>query len=422
MFEFVIESITKTQPWINGMEAFLDEPAGRTYAQPRLRLTLQGWAACAGSRIVGARLVSFHSLLANAKLFPRPDVTKTIADKPHNTGFRIDTVPLALGEREPLSLVVDTEDQRSSAVFEIRLRYPASRDAPAPAEDALFAPVLASARSGTTLLARMLHKHPGVLGHDQYPYEARLGVRLVEEWFANAQPRFYEPEGARDNRSMDQNLLAVLDAFDARDAAAHARFGHFLADLRTRYQRQIVDLYRMLAPGGRGRAIVEKVGLRRDLDLLSGLFADVRPVFLVRDPRDMLVSMRAFNERRGVYDFHEAHGKSFDAVLPVMSGNLRHLVRLYEGWPREKLLVRYEHMARDQREALTQVLDFLGLEHDAQVLGTCLRAGSGTPDGHITSASAAGSIGRWKDILTPHQIELANWAFEPFLRRFDYPL
>jgi Sulfotransferase family len=422
MFEFVIESVTKTRPWINGMEAHLDEPVAGTYAQPRLGLTLQGWAACAGSRIVSVRLVSFHSLLARAKLVQRPDVTTAIADKPHNIGFRIDTVPLVLGEREPLSLVVDTEDQRTTAVFEIRVRYAGGQRASAQAEDAMFAPLLASARSGTTLLSSMLHRHPSVLGHNQYPYEARFGVHLAEEWFASSQPRFYEPEGADDRGGMDQNLLAVLEAFDARDAAAHARVGQFLVELRARYRQQIVDLYRMLAPNGRGRAIVEKIGFKRDLDLLSGLFAQVRPMFLVRDPRDMLVSMRAFNERRGIYDFHEVHGKTFDAVLPVMSGNLRHLARLYERWPRDKLLVRYEDMARDPRGALTRILAFLSLEHDAPTLETCLRGRLDSPGVHVTSASAEESIGRWKDVLTQNQAELANWAFEPFLRKFGYPV
>ena len=66
----------------------------------------------------------------------------------------------------------------------------------------------------------MLHQHAGVLGHDEYPYEARIGIRLAEEWFAASQPRYYEPEHARNPQSMDQNLIAAFSAFDERDDQA----------------------------------------------------------------------------------------------------------------------------------------------------------------------------------------------------------
>ena len=36
-----------------------------------------------------------------------------------STGFRIDVMPLAMGDREPLRILVDTEDGRTTTVFEI---------------------------------------------------------------------------------------------------------------------------------------------------------------------------------------------------------------------------------------------------------------------------------------------------------------
>ena len=417
MSEFVIESIGKTRFWVNGLQAHLDEPVESSHAQPRHSLMLRGWAACTSAKITRIRLVWFETTLATAKLCRRVDVEAALEGNPHITGFRIDVVPLVMGAREPVRIVVETEDGRSSTLFEIALRFAAtdkqSDDAPA------FAPILASARSGTTLLSRMLHQHADVLGHAAYPYEARIGIRLAEEWFAASQLRYYEPAYARDPHSMDQNLIAAFSAFEERDDETRQRIGRFLDDKRRHYRDQIVDFYRMLDPSPNGRVIVEKLGLLWDLNLVAGLFPRTRPIFIVRDPRDMLVSMRALNERREYYDFHEIAGKNFNDLLCIMTVNLHHLAWHYERWPGEKLLLRYEDMIRDLPGTLVRVLTFLDLAHDEAALAACLDSGN-DQSRHVTSGSVDESVGRWKTCLSGSQIELANWFFEPFTRRFGY--
>lgn len=418
MSEFVIESIARTRSWVNGLLAHLDAPVESSHVQPRHSLSLQGWVACTSSDIVRIRLMWLETQLATAKLVQRPDVEAALEGKPNVTGFRLDVTPLVMGDREPLRILIETADGRSSTVFEITLRFTATDashdDIPA------FAPILASARSGTTLLSRMLHQHAGVLGHDEYPYEARIGIRLAEEWFAASQPRYYEPDYARDAKSMDQNLVAAFSAFEQRDEVSRTGVGRFLEAKRLHYRDQIVDFYRLVDPESAGRVIVEKLGMLWDLDLVAGLFPRTKPIFIVRDPRDMLVSMRALNERRGYYDFHEIAGKRFEALLPIMSVNLHHLAWHFERWPGEKLLLRYEDVVRDLRSALLSVLQFLDLDHDEASLAACLHEGNDRSS-HVTSGSTDDSMERWRTFLTPSQTKLANWFFEPFIRRFGYP-
>jgi len=418
MSEFVIESIGKATSWVNGLLAHLDSPVESSQALPRQSLSLQGWVACTSSRIVRIRLVWFEAQLATAKLMNRADVQAAVGSGSHVTGFRIDVVPLVLGDREPLCIVADMEDGRVSTLFDIALRFTAAAkqadDSPA------FAPILASARSGTTLLSRMLHQHGGVLGHDEYPYEARIGIRLAEEWYAASQPQYYEPERARDPLSMDQNLVAAFSAFEERDDQSRQRVRRFLEGKRRHYRDQIVDFYRMVDPRPNARVIVEKLGMLWDLDLLAGLFPRTKPIFIVRDPRDMLVSMRSLNERRGFYDFHEINGKCFNDLLPIMSVNLHHLVWHYERWPGEKLLLRYEDFIGDLRGTLLRVLTFLDLDGDEASILACLDGGRDNAS-HITSGKSGESVGRWRSCLSRSQVELANWFFEPFMRRFGYP-
>ena len=176
----------------------------------------------------------------------------------------------------------------------------------------------------------------------------------------------------------------------------------------------------MVDPASGGRVIVEKFGLLWDLDLVAALFPRTKPIFIVRDPRDMLVSMRALNEQRGFYDFHEISGKSFSALLPIMSVNLHHLVWHYERWPGEKLLLRYEDVIGDLKGTLVRVLDVPGSRtatrrRSRRVLTAAMTA-------RVTSHRARRTIrsGRWRTYLSQSQIELANWFFEPFMRRFGY--
>ena len=418
MREFVIESVVKTRPWINGVEAHLDVPSAETFATPRYGITLRGWIVCAAERIAGIGLFWHDKRIADAKISPRPDVEAVYPDNRHVVGFRIDVVPGMLAGSEPLRIVLETADLRSSTVFEITLRCTALVEAE-PSEEITFVPILASARSGTTFLSQLLHGHEQVLGHREYPYEARLGIRLAEEWFANLQPRFYEPEGSRTSQSMDQNLLAMLEMMDETHTDKRKQLKQFFVTMRTHYHKRIVDLYRMVSSHPAGAVIVEKLGLQWDLDLVRGLFRRVRPIFIVRDPNDMLVSMRAFNARRGLYEFHEANGKNLGTLLPIMAGNLMHLVGRYDSYAGEKLLIRYEELIRDPAKVLRKAFEFVGVDSSEKTVARLLEQSRAT-DGHVTAPSQAASIGHSHAVLTPSEARRANWFFAPFARRFGY--
>ncbi|MGA9334834.1 MAG: sulfotransferase [Rudaea sp.] len=420
MRPFVIESIEPTRPWINGVQVHLDSPTDLQRSQLRYSLALRGWIVCAGERVTSIRLTWHGKRIAEAKVLVRPDVKAKYPNHHFVAGFRIDAVPAVFGEQEPLNIVVDTADGRSTTVSEIRLRFEQRDQAfEADSQEISIAPVLASARSGTTLLSSLLHSHPAVLGRREYPYESRLGIRLAEEWFANMQPAIYEPPLARGSNGIDQNLRAITEILDRPCAEDDGRMEHLFTSLRLQYRQRIIALYKMLTPSQSACVITEKLGVHWDLKLISGLFDRVRPIFIVRDPRDLLVSMRAFNERRGVYEFHESHAKNLDALLSIMSSNLRHLVRQYDEWKSDKLLIRYKDLIANPGDVLVRVLQFIGIDSSSQTVMNALEQAN-THIAHITAASAEASVERWRSALTSSEVAKVNWFFEPFLRRFDY--
>lgn len=91
-----------------------------------------------------------------------------------------------------------------------------------------------------------------------------------------------------------------------------------------------------------------------------------RVVFLVRDPRDVIVSL--YHHRANWYrGTRWAYGGSLGEFVGESLGSFDSLLRFYGVWERERdvpagfLLVRYEDLHADPRRELRRVLDFVGV-------------------------------------------------------------
>jgi hypothetical protein len=422
---FTIRSIRKTCSWVNGIEAYLDAPTLDPGAPPRCFLTLSGWVAAAHEPIKEIWLTCVGKKLASAKVFPRPDVAKAYPGKKHVLGFELVVFPLSLGSSEPLKLMMETANGKRTAIFEVELQFADTEPTAAPTTDIQFAPIIALPRSGTTYFSQLLHTSDVVLGDDQYPYELRLAEHFANDWLVNVQPWAYTPPADRRPETIDPNFSTICNILRASVAPTNATprgdgVKQVLEASRRYYLDKIIQLYRLAAPKPKGYVIAEKIGLGVELELLGGLGAPVRPMFLIRDPRDILLSMRSFNEKRAIYEFHEPRTKHFFEVVQLTSLDLLYLTRLYERWPGDKLLIRYDELISEPQKTLRRALAFLGTDPGAVDAASLVNQTPVIPGVHITSSSAQESIGRWKDELTPSEIAMANWHFEPFLQRFGF--
>lgn len=288
---------------------------------------------------------------------------------------------------------------------------------PAPGHLALT-PVLVTAlgRSGTTILMRYLAQHPGIVVADQYPYEIKLlsyyaDVARVLSMDADHQRSDTPNAVLNDRYAIGFNPFSArpLHRFMQTPGTVDEHFGLVVptAFLRTGGQ-MVMDYYRRVqADQGKRQAVyvAEKAPPRAVVRDATCLMAgQVRTILLVRDPRDILCSATAF--------------WGTDQAIAIR--NTARLTRLMEALHQEAtddtLLVRYEDMVTDTPATLAKIWGFLGLppapairDLDSDLLVR-----------HVTSASPAASIGRWRQDLSPAGQQLCRDAFSGFMARFGY--
>lgn len=419
MQKFTVKAIRRTCSWVNGITAHLDAPSAEEAAFQSTLLTVTGWIASRSDPIRQVWLNCVGRKIAGAKTFERLDVREALPDSQFVHGFEIAALPLGLGVSEPLRVMVECVSGKRTALFEIDLAY-AAQPAAAPsgaAAGVVFAPIVALPRSGTTYLSQLLHSTGALLGDDQYPYELRLAEQVANDWLSEVQPWMHAAPADRHAEVTGPNYATMCALLRTAEAAIAGRPALDLHEAGRSYRlEQVARLYRLAASKPNGFVISEKIGLGVELELLAQLGAPVKPIFIVRDPRDAILSMRRFNENRGVYEFHEPRTKHFNDVVMQIALDLLHFTRAYERWEGDKLLVRYDDLVAEPQRTRAAVLAFIGIDPAAS---TSIPANA-IPDVHITSGSPSDSLGRWRSELTPGEIAVVNWYFSAFLRRFGY--
>jgi hypothetical protein len=190
-------------------------------------------------------------------------------------------------------------------------------------------------------------------------------------------------------------------------------------------QQRIDALYEQIATtiGATGeRFFAEKSNLRVS-SLATELYPDGKELFLVRDFRDMVCSVFAFNRKRGVTGFGRAKtGSDMDYVEHLG----RWAASLARAWERRRdraHLVRYEELVLAPERALAGVLEHVGVDAGADTINGMLdRLSEDMPElrEHSTSNSAQSSIGRWRTDLDKDLSAACDLAFGPVLELFGY--
>jgi hypothetical protein len=197
-----------------------------------------------------------------------------------------------------------------------------------------------------------------------------------------------------------------------------------LAALAELCRGRIDALYRLAAEsgGGRARYFAEKHTLR-SAALTSELYPHAREVFLVRDFRDMVTSILAFNRKRGVRGFGEGAADGAVDYVGRLGGWAQGLVRSYSRRAGRAHVLRYEELVAEPRAALTGLLEYLGVDARNAAVARMLEAlGTEMPElaRHATSASPDASIGRWRSELDEDLRRACEQSFGEALATFGY--
>jgi hypothetical protein len=299
-------------------------------------------------------------------------------------------------------------------------------------ERARFRPLMVTSlgRMGTTWLMRLLAEHPAIVARRSYPYELMVGRYWAHQLRVLSGPADYGCADTPD--TFAENLFRVGPnpfygplLHDAPELEGW--FGRQHVERMAGFCVETIDaFYEELArlQGQRSEGYFAEKFLPDHLPaLMWELYPGAREVVLVRDVRDVVCSMLAFNAKRGNQAFGRDHAGDDREFVHNLAGDLLRLRRSWEERADRIELVRYEDLVVDPAPVLRRVLAYAGLDHDDQVVaGMVERAGeeiAGLSE-HRTSAGPRQSIGRWRRDLAPELAAACNEEMLETLAAFGY--
>jgi len=144
-------------------------------------------------------------------------------------------------------------------------------------------------------------------------------------------------------------------------------------------------------------------------------------IYGVRDPRDQLISIMRFNEKRGSLKFGWRAGDdqlSFAKRLCRQSRRyLDAALSAAKASERDALLVRYEDIVSRRAHTIERLSDWLGVELTDSVVR---EQQDHLAARHATSLSARQSVGRWRDELSPEVKDLFERELGPSLQAMGW--
>jgi len=191
-----------------------------------------------------------------------------------------------------------------------------------------------------------------------------------------------------------------------------------------------------------------------DLETSKDKYREKKIIFLVRDPRDVIVSSYFEAKKRGRLFGDNPHETrrlplegDFSEFLGGRQGGIDTIITYYNIWaenrhvPRDFLLVRYESLKTNPCSQLRAVLDFLDLKQiGEETIAEAVQFASFDhmrqmeAEGRFNSAilnpadamdqesykTRKGKVGGYTNYLTPEQIEVLNQKMQSLSDYFEY--
>jgi hypothetical protein len=230
-----------------------------------------------------------------------------------------------------------------------------------------FVFLVGCARSGTTWLQRLLASHPQIkTGQESFLFA----------WYLAPQLRRWRGEFTRENNPKTATGRGGLGL------SCYFKEEEFLAALRGYMGELIRPMIQGLRPG---ELFLEKTPMHAlYLSEISELLPEARFIHLVRDPRDVVASLLAASRTWGVGWAPRRSAKAVEMWVDhvrIATEAIKHIS------PHQVLEVKYEHLVASPERTLGDVLEFLGLQWDAETTKSAVvsnradtvKAGGGTP-------------------------------------------
>lgn len=413
--------------------AHLDFPAvgmtSDTYA-----VEIRGWAVGEGAPVeaIEISLGAKGSLISVAVGEPRPDVAGGFPDVPHAEGGGFRAVVGVLENRASFGLTVRARLADGSRALVGRIegeRSPVDTGAEAEIQPLMLNTI---GRSGSTWLAWLLTCHPEIVGYRAMEYETRVATYWGSVLQALAQPRSYLSQIVPVDLESDRLWWLGENAKGSprlEDPALEGWLGkEAVEELALMCQNRIGAFFERLAveEGKEGAAFfLEKFLLEPVvLDLLAEIFPRTRELILVRDFRDVVSSVLAFNRKRGYLAFGREHvGSDAEYVRQVAYRQALGLLQRWQEREGEAHLVRYEDLLLEPEPTLQAICEFVGVDASDEAVAATLdsaRKRSPNMDHHRTAKDPGATVNRWVDDLPEDLIEVCAEVLDEPLEAFGY--
>jgi hypothetical protein len=410
-------------PGLLGAE--LNRPAAgdrlETYA-----LDLRGFAIGREAEVTAVELVSEGSAVRSVPLdIDRPQSAARfgVADR---IGFRALLNALLLPPEFELELVARTGAGARLPIAAVRGNRARLEGNGGGGPEPLIVTTLG--RTGSMLLLRLLEAHPEVLVIRPHRYEQRVAGYWTEVLLTLTDPSSYmrqlAPAGSLDRALWWVGDEGPLPGLDPEDGIQQWLGSEAVAQVAKICRGRIDALYAHAASaaGERPRYFAEKHTIR-SAALTAELYPAAREVFLVRDFRDMVTSILAFNRKRGVRGFGEGAATSEVDYVERLGGWADGFVRSFARRQATAHVLRYEDLLLEPQETLRALLAYLEVDAGDPAIERMLEAlRTELPElaEHRTSTDAAGSIGRWRTGLDDELKEACARSFGAALETFGY--
>jgi hypothetical protein len=286
-------------------------------------------------------------------------------------------------------------------------------------------------RTGSTILMKVLATHPEVVACSPFEHEARVGTYWLGVMNTLTDPVSYRrqinPTGTIDGtwwvgkepplprRPKDARLTRWLDMDAVTQIASFCQ-----SRIEAVYEEVAVD-----AGVASPRFFTEKYRPDRIPEMMWELYPRAREVILVRDFRDMVASMFAYNVKRGRMGFRrDQFDDDAQYVIEQVKSSVSALADAWEARRDSAHLIRYEDLVLDPESTIESLLRYLGFEAEAhaEAMAASLVARDPETEWHRTTPDPRASIGRWRDDLTEGARQACEEVLAPELQTFGYPL
>jgi len=257
-------------------------------------------------------------------------------------------------------------------------------------------------RNGSTLCMQLLGTSPEIAFERVYPFEHRY---LTYLWrVADVMQREFDPHPLWNNGLMvhperhEEVVYVGPIPWGGRKLISHPRASvpfdqRCLQALWREFTATVREQALLTLPGEPAPRFYAEKSTPGTLEAL-GVSVPTKSIYLVRDPRDIWISVNRFDARRGYFGFGRGTDESeqdyLSRFLETRASEMQLLQSIRDD--DRRLVVQYERLASDLPSEASRIGDWLGVRlHPEQV-----EQQRDSFQHHITSGTAENSVTRWK--------------------------